>query len=113
MKRKHNMSQLELKHVRGIPYYIKDDIVYTFELNEGRPGDECQPIGTYDEKHDSITYVPDWKELVQPRLDAFRGALLSQDRKTLRESIIKPQKQKKATRTPRKPSARAKSAAST
>jgi hypothetical protein len=87
--------------------------VYTFELDAGKPGSECQPIGTYDEKQDSITYVPDWRELVQSRLDVFRGALISQDRKTLRESIIKPQKPKKATRTPRKSSARAKSAAST
>jgi hypothetical protein len=106
--------QLELKHVRGIPYYLQNTTVYTFELVDGRPSDTCVAIGSYDEKTDTIEYVPDWEERIQERLGVFRQSIVSQDRKTLRESITKPQKPKKAARAPRKAAVvKAKSAKST
>ena len=96
------MNHYELKHIRGIPYYLDGTIIRTFELNAGKPSSECIAIGTYTADTDTIEYYPNWRELVQPRLNAFRTAIISQDRGTLRDSIIKPQKQRKATRTPRK-----------
>lgn len=102
----------ELKHIRGIPYYLNGSAVYTFELDAGKPSEHCTHIGTYDADKDVLTYLPDWRERLQSRLDAFRGSLLSYARDTLRDNV-KPQKQRKATRTPRKATAsRAASAAS-
>ena len=94
----------ELKHIHGIPYYLDGTTVRILELDNGKPSTHCIPIGTYDAASDSITYLPDWREHVQPRLDAFRTALTSQARHSLRESIVKPQKPRKAPRNPRKPS---------
>jgi len=102
---KSQMSHYELKHIRGIPYYLDGTTVRTFDLDAGKPGSNCIPIGTYLAATDSITYFPDWRIRVQPHLDAFRGGLISQERDKLRDSIIKPQKPRKATRTPRKAAA--------
>ena len=99
----------ELKHVRGIPYYLNGTTIYTFELDAGKPGTKCTAIGTYDAATDSITYYADWRERVKSNLDSFRTSLAAQERDKLRESIIKPQKQRKTTRTPRKTTTRAKS----
>ena len=96
------MSHYELKHIRGIPYYLDGTTVRTFELNAGKPSSECVAIGTYTADTDSIEYYANWRELVQPRLHAFRDAIISQDRGSLRDSIVKPQKPRKAARTPRK-----------
>ena len=99
----------ELKHIRGIPYYVNGTTVYTFELDAGKPASTCLAIGTYDATTDSITYYSDWRERVKSNLDSFRTSLSAQERDKLRESIIKPQKQRKTTRTPRKTTTRAKS----
>ena len=100
----------ELQHLHGIPYYTNGGTLYTFELDAGKPGEHCVPIGEYDEKSDRITYFPDWRERIQPRLDAFRAALTSQARDA--RNHIKPQKQRSATRAPRKSTARTKNPAS-
>ena len=102
----------ELKHIHGVPYYLDGTTVRTFELDAGKPAAECVSIGTYDAATDTLTYFADWRERVQPRLDAFRLGLAPQERDKLRETIVKPQKQRKTTRTPRKSSVRAKSLAS-
>ncbi len=96
------MSTYELKQIRGIPYYLNGETVYTFELDAGKPAASCVAIGTYDATANSITYFADWKERVKPNLIAFRDSLTAQERDKLRESIVKPQKQRKAARTPRK-----------
>lgn len=96
------MSTYELKHIRGIPYYLDGTTVKTFELEAGKPGANCVAIGTYDATTDSIAYYPNWRELVQERLAVFRAGLTAQERDKLRESIIKPTKQRKTARTPRK-----------
>ena len=99
----------ELKPINGIPYYLQGNTLYTFELEGGQPSSECIAIGTYD---GTATYFPDWRERVQSRLGAFRERLTSQPRDTFRDALDKPQKQRKATRTPRKPVAgRAKNSA--
>jgi hypothetical protein len=103
----------ELKHIRGIPYYLDGTIVRTFELEGGKPSPDCIAIGTYDPTTESITYDVDWRERVQPHLDAFRASLGAQERDKLRETIAKPQKQRKPTRNPRKNGTRTKSAKST
>ena len=90
----------ELKQINGIPYYLDGIVVKTFELDAGKPSSKCISIGTYE--NESITYYDDWRERVQFNLDSFRNSITSQERDKLRESIIKPQKQRKATRTPRK-----------
>ena len=90
----------ELKHIHGIPYYINGTTVYTFEMDAGKSSSKCIAIGTY--KDESITYYDDWRIRVQPNLDLFRSSITSKERDKLRESIIKPQKQRKTTRTPRK-----------
>ncbi len=105
------MSTYELKHVHGIPYYLDGTTVRTFELDAGKPSSKCTAIGTYDAATDSITYFADWRERVKSNLDSFRAALSVQERDKLRESIIKPTKPRKTTRTPRK-STRGKSAKS-
>ena len=92
----------ELKHIRGIPYYLDGTTVRTFELDKGKPGGNTIAIGTYNAADDSITYYADWHTRVKSNLDAFRGAITAQERDKLRESIIKPTKQRKTTRTPRK-----------
>lgn len=104
-------NQLELKHIRGIPYYVQGTIVHTFELSPihpGKPSSECIPIGAYESESDSILYYDDWKQLVQSRLDAFRASLQSQERNTLRQNLVKPQKPRKSTRNPRKTTTRTK-----
>ncbi len=110
-QRPYRMSY-ELKHIRGIPYYLDGTTVRTFELDGGKPAAECVAIGTYDTATDSITYLPGWIESVQSRLAAFRASVHPQERDKLRETIVKPQKQRKTTRNPRKPSTRTKSVAS-
>jgi hypothetical protein len=104
-----NRMNYELKHIRGIPYYVNGTTVHTFELDAGKPASTCLAIGTYDATTDSITYYSDWRERVKSNLDSFRTSLSAQERDKLRESIIKPQKQRKTTRTPRKTTTRAKS----
>ena len=106
------MSTYELKHIRGIPYYLDGTTVKTFELDAGKPSSKCISIGTYDATSDSITYFTDWTTRVKSNLDAFRGTIIVQERDKLRESIVKPTKQRKTTRTPRKTTTRAKSAKS-
>lgn len=101
----------ELKHIRGIPYYLDGSVVRTFELDGGKPAAHCVSIGTYDAGSDTITYYSDWRERVKSNLDIFRSSLAAQERNKLRESIVKPQKQRKSTRAPRK-STRGKSAKS-
>ena len=96
------MSTYELKHIRGIPYYLDGTTVKIFDLDNGKPSNNCTSIGTYDATSDSITYFTDWRERVKSNLDTFRAAITAQERDKLRESIVKPQKQRKTTRTPRK-----------
>lgn len=101
---------LELKHIRGIPYYLNGTIVNTFEISRGKPvAEKCVAIGTYDATSDSITYYSDWRERVQPNLDIFRNELVSKEREKLRQDFVKPQKPRKAPRNPRKTSSRTKS----
>ena len=102
---------LELKHIRGIPYYVQGTTVHTFELSPiypGKPSSECIAIGTYQPESDSIIYYDDWKQRVQSRLDTFRASLQSQERNTLRQHLVKPQKPRKSTRNPRKTTVRTK-----
>ena len=94
----------ELKHIRGIPYFLNGTTVHILELDAGKPSDTCVAIGTYNSESNSITYYPDWKERVIPNLASFHTAIIVQDRDKLRESIVKPQKQRKSTRNPRKSS---------
>lgn len=96
------MSTYELKHIHGIPYYLDGTTIHTFELDAGKPSSKCTAIGTYDAATNSITYFADWRERVKSNLDSFRAALSVQERDKLRESIIKPTKPRKTTRTPRK-----------
>ncbi len=96
------MSTYELKHIRGIPYYLDGTTIRIFDLDNGKPSNNCTDIGTYDTTTDSITYFADWRERVKSNLLSFRTSLSAQERDKLRESIIKPAKQRKTTRTPRK-----------
>ena len=92
----------ELKHIHGIPYYLDGTTVKIFDLVAGKPSNNCTAIGSYNATDDSITYFTDWRERIKSNLDSFRGSIVVQERDKLRESIIKPQKQRKTTRTPRK-----------
>jgi hypothetical protein len=96
------MSTYELKHIRGIPYYLDGTTVKIFDLDKGKPSSNCTSIGTYDAATDSITYFTDWRERIKSNLESFRAGISAQERDKLRESIIKPTKQRKTTRTPRK-----------
>jgi hypothetical protein len=98
----------ELKHIHGIPYYLDGTTVKTFQLDGGKPASNCVAIGTYDSATNSIAYYVDWRERVKSNLSSFRAGLAAQERDKLRESIVKPTKQRKTTRAPRK-STRAKS----
>ena len=102
----------ELKHIRGIPYFLRGTTVHTFQLQGGQPSPDCIPIGTYHADTGRIEYFPDWSERLQPHLDAFRASLVSCSRDALRDSIDKPQKQRKAVRNPRKSTSRTKNPAS-
>ncbi len=103
----------ELKHIRGIPYYVSGATVHTFELDEGKPSTtRCIAIGTYDASTDRITYYADWRERVKSNLDAFRSSISAQERDKLRETVSKPTKQRKITRNPRKSTSRTKNTAS-
>ena len=102
----------ELKHIRGIPYFLRESTVHTFQLQGGQPSPNCVPIGTYHADTGSIEYFHDWSERIQPHLDAFRAGLVSCSRDALRDSIDKPQKQRKAVRNPRKSTSRTKNPAS-
>jgi hypothetical protein len=98
----------ELKQISGIPHYINGTTAYTFELNGGVASDQCIPIGTYRPDANQVDYFPNWRELVQSHLDAFRGSLVSHARDAIRNAVVKPQKPRKAARNPRKSSRRAK-----
>jgi hypothetical protein len=99
----------ELKHIRGIPYYIRDGAAYSFELDpSGAPSSESIRLGIYDTARDCVVYDADWRERSQPRLDAYRTALVSQKRDSLRQTLTKPQKSSHSKRAPRKTPARAK-----
>jgi len=103
-------TNFELKHIRGIPYYLNGSIVNTFEISGGKPvTDKCIAIGTYDATTNNITYYDDWRERIQPNLDAFRAALTAKEREKLRQDFVKPQKPRKTTRNPRKTGSRTKS----
>ena len=103
-------TNLELKHIRGIPYYLNGTIVNTFEISGGKPiVDRCIAIGTYDATSDSLVYYSDWRERVQSSMDAFRSGLAPKEREKLRQDFVKPQKPRKAARNPRKTSTRTKS----
>lgn len=99
---KPEMSTYELKHIRGIPYYLDGTTIKTFELDAGKPSSKCVSIGTYDAASDSITYFADWRDRVKSNLDSFRAGLSAQERDKLRESIVKPTKQRKTTRASRR-----------
>ena len=95
----------ELKHIRGIPYYVQNAILYTFELSRndpGKPSHDCIAIGTYDAATESITYAEDWRERIKPSLDAFRAQLSPVERSNIRQDIVKPQKSRKASRYSKK-----------
>jgi len=97
------VNNYELKQIRGIPYYLRETTLYTFELDQGVPSAHSIAIGTYDEKTDSITYDEQWVALCQPRLDAYRQSLIALERDKLRDNIVKPvKKSRKGTRNPRK-----------
>jgi len=105
----------ELKHIRGIPYYVQNSILFTFELSQqdpGKPSEQCIAIGTYDAGSDTIVYYADWQDRVQSHLDAFRRELQPVDRNTIRQTVVKPQKSRKAARNPRKGGSRTKAAKS-
>ena len=103
-------AQFEIKHIGNVPYYVHESTIYTFELDAGKPSSTCTAIGTYNGEH--ITYYPDWRERVQSNLQRFRDSLFTQERDKLRDTIIRPQKQRKATRNPRKTTSRTKSVTS-
>jgi hypothetical protein len=92
----------QLKHIRGVPYFLKGKIIHTFELDNGLPSEQCVAIGTYDEASDSITYYENWFEHVEPHLEAFRSRIQVIERSKLRETVDKPQKQRKAASNQRK-----------
>lgn len=95
----------ELKHIRGIPYYVQNTVLYAFELSRdepGKPSRDCIVLGTYDTATGSIAYAEDWRERVQPRIDAFRAQLVPVERGNLRQDAVKPQKSRKASRHSRK-----------
>ena len=94
------MTTYELKHIRGVPYYLDGTTIRIFNLDNGKPSSNCVAIGTYAAADDTVTYFPDWRERVKSTLESFRNSLTIQERDKLRESIIKPQKPRKATRTP-------------
>ena len=94
----------ELKHIHGIPYYLREGRVYTFELREGRPGEHCLDIGTYDAATDVLTYDVDAFERLEPRLAAYRDALIVKGRTIL--SHEKPTKQRNSRRAPKRTRAR-------
>ena len=94
------MTTYELKHIHGIPYYIDGTIARIFDLDKGKPSVNCSAIGTYNATDESVTYFADWRERIKSNLVSFRTSLTVQERDKLRESIIKPQKPRKATRTP-------------
>jgi hypothetical protein len=107
-------TPFELKHIRGIPYYVQNHVLYAFELSRdepGKPSTECIALGTYDAATDSILFAEDWRGRVQPRLDAFRAELIPVERGNLRQNTVKPQKSRKAARHSRK-TGRAKAAKS-
>lgn len=86
----------QLKQIGGIPYFVKDSRVYTFEIENGRPSKHCIAIGTYDDATDTIAYDDGWTERIQPRLDAYRSGITVIERATFRENIDKYQKQSKS-----------------
>ena len=82
----------QLKHIKGIPYFIKNNLVHTFELENGQPSQHCIAIGSYNEVSDSITYDDGWFNRVQPHLEAFRSRVVVIDRSKLNETADKLQK---------------------
>jgi hypothetical protein len=93
------MTTYELKHIRGVPYYLDGTTIRIFNLDNGKPSSNCVAIGTYVAADDTIAYFPDWRERVKSTIESFRNSLAIQERDKLRESIVKPQKPRKATRT--------------
>lgn len=85
----------QLKQIQGVPYFVKDTRLYTFELENGQPSVHCVAIGTYE--NERITYDNDWIDRIQGRLQAFRDGIEVIEREKLRERVDKPQKQRNAS----------------
>ena len=92
----------ELKHIRGIPYYLDGTTVRTFEVTNGGSSPDTVEIGTYDAATNSIKYYTDWRERVKSRLAEFNSSLVPQERENIRKFIVKPTKPRKTPPTPRK-----------
>jgi hypothetical protein len=86
----------QLKHIKGVPYFLKDNRVYTFELEDGQPSKQCIAIGTYHIDSETITYDDGWVERIHDRLETFRRDVEINERDKLREIVHKPQKQRKS-----------------
>jgi len=85
----------QLKQIKGVPYFLKDGIIHTFELDHGLPSKQCVAIGSYHEESDSITFYDDWLQRIEPRLEAFRSGIQIIQRDQLRQTVEKPQKPRK------------------
>ena len=94
----------ELKHIHGIPYYLREGRVYTFELRDRLPSPDCLAIGTYDAATDVLEYDADFMERLEPRLVAYRAALAIKARDGTPHE--KPQKQRIGRRATKRTRAR-------
>jgi len=84
----------QLVHLQGVPYFLKDSRLYTFELNDGQPSSHSVAIGTYE--NESVVFDDGWMDRVQGRLQAFRDSIEVVERDKHRERLDKPQKQRNA-----------------
>ena len=97
------MSEYEHIILNGIPYFKEKDnksnTIYTFDqYNTPIAIGTC--IGTGAESR--VELYSDWRERVKDNLYKFRTALTASERDKIRETLIKPTKQRKTPRNSRK-----------
>ena len=98
------MAEYEHIILNGIPYFKEKDgksnTIYTFD-QYNKP----IAIGTYSTGIDGESRIElhtDWKERVRENLVKFRASITASERDKIRETLIKPTKQRKTPRNSRK-----------
>lgn len=79
---KRKARTMQQKILQGLPFWADSETkqIYAFEKPQP-PLTDMLCLGTYDPKTEQITLLPNWRELYQPRLDAYRAVEKPRQRK--------------------------------
>ena len=101
------MTSYELIFLHNIPFLVKpgDSSLYYYDAEHIGDGTEPIHLGTY--TGTTLHLSEGWKERIQSRIDAFRGALKPTERGIVQPRAPKPSKPKRTTGSPKSTAAAA------